>query len=95
MVSKKAVSKNKNKVGIAISATEKKLLENYKKVASMSGEDWKKVSGKYKTQVRRDMSKARKRINTTIKNNPEKATIAAAVIGALAGALIMSKIRKK
>ena len=93
--SKKLSAKHKNKVKAAITNAEKKLVENYKKVASMSGEDWRKVSGKYKAKVSKDMGKARKRIDGEIRKNPEGATIAAAVIGALAGAIIMSKLRRK
>jgi len=95
MVKKKVSKKHDGKVKSAILKTEKKLIENYRKVAKMSGEDWKKSSKKYSAKVKKDMAKASRRINTEIKKNPAGATIAAAVIGALAGAIIMSKLRKK
>ena len=94
-MAKKLLKNHKNRISSAINNTEKKLIENYKNVAKMSGEDWSKAGKKYTTKVKKDMGKVRKRVNTEIKKNPEGATIAAAIIGALAGAIIMSKLRKK
>ncbi|MCX6695104.1 MAG: hypothetical protein NTU61_02245 [Candidatus Altiarchaeota archaeon] len=95
MASKKVSAKHKNKIGAAIKSAEQKLVDNYKKVSHMSGEDWRKVSKKYKEKAKKDMAQARKKVNTAIRKNPEGATIAAAIIGAIAGALIMSKLRKR
>ena len=92
---RKVSGKHKGKVNEAIKKAEDQIIANYKKVSSMSGEDWKKASQKYKKHVRQDMSKVKKRVDAEIKKNPAGAAVAAAIIGALAGAIIMSKLRKK
>ena len=93
--SKKLSEKHKSRIRTAIKKAEDKLMANYKKVSGMTGEDWKKASKKYRLHVKKDMAKARKRIDSEVRKNPEGATIAAAVIGALAGAIIMSKLKRK
>jgi hypothetical protein len=88
----KSLSKNqKEKIQTALKKVETNLLSGYKSVASSSGKSLSKGSVK----IKKDLSRARKKIEAEVKKNPAGAAVAAAVLGAVAGALLMSKLRKK
>ena len=82
----------KKRIQAALGGLETKLIANYKKVA---GKNWKKESTKYKKTVKKNVAQAKKRIEVEVRKNPAGATIAAAVLGAVAGAILMSKLKRK
>ncbi len=87
----KLTAVEKNKIKKALNDVEKKLVTNYRNVAKVSGANLTKGTKKIKA----DLTKAKKKIDVEIRKNPAGATIAAAVLGAIAGAVVMSKLRKK
>jgi ElaB/YqjD/DUF883 family membrane-anchored ribosome-binding protein len=101
MVKKRAGKKttmnkgHKKNIRNAVKNAENKIMANYKKAVSLSGRDWSRESKKYRKIVKRDMAKAHKKIETAVKKNPAGAAVAAAAVGAIAGALLMSVIKKR
>jgi len=87
----KLTAAQKNKIKKALSDVEKKLVSNYKNIAKASGASLNKGTRKIKA----DLTKAKRRIDSEVRKNPAGATIAAAVLGAIAGAVLMSKLKKK
>jgi hypothetical protein len=85
----------RKKIKSAIQNAEDKVIANYKKAAGMSGADWKKQSTKVKAKVKKDMARAKARVEAEVRKNPAGATVAAAAIGALVGALVMSKLKRR
>jgi len=81
----------KKKIRATIKNAEEKLITNYRKIAGISGKDLAKA----KVKVKKNMAKAKKRIEAAIRKNPAGAAVAAAAMGALVGALLMSKVKRK
>ena len=92
---KKVTPGQRHSISKAISGIESKLVENYNGIARMSGNDWKKESSKYKQKVKKNVAAAKRKIEAEVRKNPAGATVAAAILGAIAGAIIMSKLKKK
>jgi hypothetical protein len=90
-VKKVVTAEQKKKIEKAFKNVEAKLLTNYKNLSAGSG----KSLGKEAKKIRQNIGKAKKRVEVEVRKNPAGATIAAAVLGALAGAIIMSKLKKK
>jgi hypothetical protein len=88
---KKLSPVDKTRIQKALKNVEDKLLINYKSAAKVSG---KSLAGGTK-KLKANFSKAKKKIEVEVRKNPAGATVAAAVLGAIAGAFIMSKMRKK
>ncbi|MFH1055475.1 MAG: hypothetical protein V1744_05215 [Candidatus Altiarchaeota archaeon] len=101
MASKKKVTRKvltlaqKTRIKNAIKNAEKKLVENYQKAVKMSGKDWKKQAGKYRNIAKKNVQKAGRRIETEVRRNPAGAALASAAIGAIVGAFVMSKLKKR
>jgi len=93
---KKTISPNqKKKLQSALNGLEQKLVTNYKNVAGMSRNDWRKQSKTYHAKVKKQVAAARRKVEAHVRKNPAQATLAAAILGAVAGAVIMSKLRKR
>jgi ElaB/YqjD/DUF883 family membrane-anchored ribosome-binding protein len=88
---KKLTAVDRKKVESALGNMEKKLLENYRSAVTASGKSWSKESQKVKKKI----AAAKKKVEGNIKKNPAAAVTVAAVLGAIAGAVIMSKLKKK
>ncbi len=89
---KKLTAVEKQRVEKALRNVEDRLVEGYRSAAAnVSGKSLRNGTKKIKANV----SKARKRIEAEVKKNPAGATVAAAVLGAIAGALIVSKLKKR
>ena len=85
----------KKRINDTIVRIESQLLDNYKRIAQMSGMDWKKERVKYEKLARQESKKARARIEAEVKKNPGRSAAVAAAVTAAAGALIISMLRKK
>ncbi len=85
----------KKKIQKTLSDMEAKIIANYEKAVKMSGADWKKESKKFKKIAKKDAAFARKKIESEIRKNPAGAAVAAAAVSAVAGAFLMSVLRKK
>jgi len=101
MAKKKVAKKNvltkaqKDRIKRAVKDAEKKMMANYKKAVKLSGRDWSKESVKYRRIVKRNVAKASKRIEVEVRKNPAGAAVAAAAIGAVAGAFLMSMMKRR
>jgi hypothetical protein len=81
----------REKINKALKSVENRILTNYKSAASVSGKSISKETKK----VKKSLAVAKKRIEGEVRKNPAGATVAAAILGAVAGALIMSKLKKR
>jgi ElaB/YqjD/DUF883 family membrane-anchored ribosome-binding protein len=91
----KLSSANEKRIRAALASIETKIVDNYKKAVLLSGKDWEKEKIKYAQAAKKDIEVAKAKIEKEIKNDPKKAVAIAAVVGALAGAVMTSCIRKK
>ncbi|MFH0862398.1 MAG: hypothetical protein V1875_05135 [Candidatus Altiarchaeota archaeon] len=84
-------AEQKKRIQKALSDVETKLLNNYKSISKGSG----KTVVKETKKLKKNIGKARKRIEVEVRKNPAGAAVAAAVLGAVAGAIIMSRLKKR
>ncbi len=83
-------AEQRKRIQKAFNNVEAKLVRNYKNL-NVKSKDLNRETKKLKTNIK----KARKRVEAEVKKNPAGATAAAAILGALAGAILVSKLRKK
>lgn len=84
----------KKKIKIAIKKAEDKVIANYRTAAAISGADWDKLSKHVKAKVKKDMAKAEAQIENEVSKNPNAATVVAAAIGAIAGVIVLSELKR-
>ena len=84
-------AEQRKRIQKALNEVEAKLVNNYKSLSKGSGKSVVQETKKLKKNI----GKARKRIEVEVKKNPAGATVAAAVLGAVAGAILMSKLKKR
>jgi hypothetical protein len=87
-------AQQKAKINKALKSVEDKILTNYRSAAKSSGKAGKSISTETK-KVKKHLAVAKKRIEVEVRKNPAGATVAAAVLGAIAGALLMNKLKKR
>jgi hypothetical protein len=84
-------AEQKQRITKAIADVEKKLVTNYQAMSKISGKSF----GKESKKVKANLSKAKKTIEIQVRKNPAAAAAVAAALGVIAGAVIMSQIKKK
>lgn len=100
-VKKKAVKSEllsdaqKKKIEASIKRMEEQMLTHYESIVKLSGKDWGKEKLVYEKKVKAEAKKAQKKIEGEIKKNPAKAAVVAAGVTAVAGAFLLSMLKKK
>jgi len=89
--SKVLTAEQRKRIQVALKGFEAKAMKNYQQVAKLSGKNWKTQS----KVARKNILQAKKRIEVEVRKNPAGATMAAALIGAVAGALIYSQLKRR